>query len=97
MLWQEKGCCGKSVVCENNKGNQKCVYVCVCVCEVKKAKAEQKEGTFNDVQLHLMPFLRRRMYVFLCMPTQAYVTGNLVVIYNIPNEFIALVFCFFHG
>lgn len=32
------------------------------------------------------------MYVFICMPTQAYVTGNLVVIYNIPNEFIALVF-----
>lgn len=32
------------------------------------------------------------MYIFICMPTQAYVTGNLVVIYNIPNEFIALVF-----
>ena len=26
------------------------------------------------------------------MPTQTYVTDNLVVIYNIPNEFIALFF-----
>lgn len=32
------------------------------------------------------------MFVVICMPTQAYVTGNLVVIYNISNEFIALVF-----
>lgn len=60
VLWQEKGCCGKSLVCETYKGNSK-KHVCVCVNKKKDKTRTQKKGTFNDVQLHLYVCQRKHM------------------------------------